>query len=316
MRGSAIDPVGLNFPVAGSYSSAETSSVVSVPPPTMRTRPSRSRVAVWPARTWGIDPVALNPAGPGLGGGALVAVGAGDGAGVVAVAVEVAAVGVEVGASVAPCDGEVPTPAEQPANTKTATRPPTRRPFARRTPTRRGCPPRRDRTSIGSDMCSRQPVEVRGAIGRTPMHGQTDPTSGPTRIRCSPGTSRLVTCKRGATSGGRECGPRPTVGEPAGWESAVVAGDATMDATSADAAAAATTTLAGDFEDLRLRLDVRQVGFAVKRGLVMTRGQAEVPGCVEPIGVGRAEGERSGVSAGRRVLSLRCKDQGPGLARI
>src|ERR1035437_9102523 len=233
MRGSAIDPVGLNFPVAGSYSSAETSSVVSVPPPTMRTRPSRSRVAVWPARTWGIDPVALNPAGPGLGGGALVAVGAGDGAGVVAVAVEVAAVGVEVGASVAPCDGVVPTAAEQPANTKTATRPPTRRPFARRNATVRGGAPRRDRNSIGSDMCSRQSVEVRGAIGRTPMHGQADPTSGPTRIRCSPWTSRLVTCGRGATSGGRECGRRPTVAEPAGWESAVGAGDATMDAPSA-----------------------------------------------------------------------------------
>jgi hypothetical protein len=173
MRGRAIDPVGLNFPVAGSYNSAEATNVVSVPPPTIRTRPSDSRVAVWPVRTWAIDPVGLNPAGPG------VEVGAGVGveAGVEVVASEVAAAvadvvaDADVAAGVAPCDGAVPTAAEQPANTKTASRPPTRRPFARRNATKRGCLPRRERNPLGSDICSRLPVEVRGAISRTPMHG-------------------------------------------------------------------------------------------------------------------------------------------------
>jgi hypothetical protein len=120
-----------------------------------------------------MDPVGLNPAGAG------VEVGAGVGveAGVEIVASEVAAAvadvvaDADVAARVAPCDGVVPTAAEQPANTKTASTPPTRRPFARLNATRRGCLPRREMNSIGSDMCSRQPVEVRGAISRTPMHG-------------------------------------------------------------------------------------------------------------------------------------------------
>ena len=52
VRGAAIGPVGLLWPVAGSKTPAVASTVV-VPasvPPAMRTRPSGSRIAVWPMR--------------------------------------------------------------------------------------------------------------------------------------------------------------------------------------------------------------------------------------------------------------------------
>ena len=62
-RPTAIDPVGVNLPAAGSYSSADlrlsAPSMKSAPPAT-RTRPSFSRVAVWPHRASVIDPVGLN----------------------------------------------------------------------------------------------------------------------------------------------------------------------------------------------------------------------------------------------------------------
>ena len=46
-RARAIDPVGLNLPVAGSYSSAEARLFLELSsPPAMRTRPSESLVAV------------------------------------------------------------------------------------------------------------------------------------------------------------------------------------------------------------------------------------------------------------------------------
>ena len=61
----AIEPVGLNFPVLGSYNSAESGPGPGVPP-ARRTRPSESRVAVWPMRRLVIEPVGLKPAGPGV----------------------------------------------------------------------------------------------------------------------------------------------------------------------------------------------------------------------------------------------------------
>ena len=57
-----MDPVGLKAPVSGSYSSAEVRSagVYADVPPVIRTLPSASKVAVWPARGCNKDPVDLN----------------------------------------------------------------------------------------------------------------------------------------------------------------------------------------------------------------------------------------------------------------
>ena len=61
-RAVAIEPVGLNVPVFGSYSSAEARawSLTSFTPPAIRTRPSLSRVAVWSSRVVASEPVGLN----------------------------------------------------------------------------------------------------------------------------------------------------------------------------------------------------------------------------------------------------------------
>jgi hypothetical protein len=58
-----IDPVELNEPVAGSYSSADASQVVLIEPsvpPVIRTLPLASKVAVCPTRAVDMDPVELN----------------------------------------------------------------------------------------------------------------------------------------------------------------------------------------------------------------------------------------------------------------
>ena len=57
-RAAFIEPVGLNVPVFGSYSSAEASGCRNLSsPPVIRTRPSRSRVAVCTSRAVVIEPV-------------------------------------------------------------------------------------------------------------------------------------------------------------------------------------------------------------------------------------------------------------------
>ena len=58
-RAVDIDPVGLNEPVAGSYSSAEAKPQPSRPP-AIRTFPLASKVAVPQHRALDIDPVELN----------------------------------------------------------------------------------------------------------------------------------------------------------------------------------------------------------------------------------------------------------------
>ena len=65
LRAVAIEPVGLNVPVAGSYSSAEARNGPGMfhfpgSPPANRTRPSESRVAVPKPRAVVIEPVAVN----------------------------------------------------------------------------------------------------------------------------------------------------------------------------------------------------------------------------------------------------------------
>ena len=74
------------------------------------------------------DPVALNPAGPGVevGAGVVVAVGVAAGLGR-----DVPAVGAGVGAGVTSCEGVAPTPAEQPATMNTASTPATARRIGR-----------------------------------------------------------------------------------------------------------------------------------------------------------------------------------------
>jgi hypothetical protein len=63
-RGKSIDPVELNEPVAGSYSSADARPLElfrrTSRPPVIRTLPLASKVAVCPARAVDIDPVELN----------------------------------------------------------------------------------------------------------------------------------------------------------------------------------------------------------------------------------------------------------------
>src|ERR1035437_4933031 len=60
MRPAINEPVGLNLPVVGSYSSAEAKVVVLLLPPTKRTRPSASRVAVPKLPSMVASPVLLN----------------------------------------------------------------------------------------------------------------------------------------------------------------------------------------------------------------------------------------------------------------
>ena len=63
-RGVCIEPVGLNVPVDGSYSSAEARmpepASPQPDPPVNRTRPSCSRVAAEPARATVMEPVGVN----------------------------------------------------------------------------------------------------------------------------------------------------------------------------------------------------------------------------------------------------------------
>jgi len=86
-RAVTIEPVGLNQPVLGSYSSAEARGLDTSNPPAIRTRPSGSSVAVWTSREVFIEPVGLKP---GVGVGETVAVGVGVG-----VSVGVAVAGVQ-----------------------------------------------------------------------------------------------------------------------------------------------------------------------------------------------------------------------------
>ena len=60
VRAVAIEPVGLNLPVLGSYSSAEARGKLWFSPPAMMTRPLVSRVAVAFIRGTAIEPVAMN----------------------------------------------------------------------------------------------------------------------------------------------------------------------------------------------------------------------------------------------------------------
>jgi hypothetical protein len=62
-RGLDMDPVELNEPVAGSYSSAEAKTLGMIPPvvpPVISTLPLASIVAVWAIRAVDMDPVELN----------------------------------------------------------------------------------------------------------------------------------------------------------------------------------------------------------------------------------------------------------------
>jgi len=103
-RAAAIEPVALNFPVAGSYSSAVEVGNSTLPvrtlPPATRTRPSLSRVAVGPSRPTVIELVRVNSTAGGIGVGSIDGVGVEDG---VAVGV---AVGTEIG-GVADGEGDV-----------------------------------------------------------------------------------------------------------------------------------------------------------------------------------------------------------------
>jgi hypothetical protein len=122
-------------------------------------------------------------------------VGAGvEGAGVDVVATEVAPAIEDVAdaaAGVGPADGVDPTPVEQPAKTKTASRPAARRPVARGGV---GDPVRADEVAglpadetvtIESGMVVRMAhAEAPGARFRKPVRGHSDRTCDRTRIRC------------------------------------------------------------------------------------------------------------------------------------
>ena len=65
LRPKAIDPVGLKFPLAGSYRSAESRKPTPTPalmeaPPATRTLPLASRVALNSERGVSIFPVSVN----------------------------------------------------------------------------------------------------------------------------------------------------------------------------------------------------------------------------------------------------------------
>jgi hypothetical protein len=98
-----MDPVELNEPVPGSYSSADARPQPPIPP-VIRTLPFASKVAVWQHRVLDIDPVELNEpwgvavsvgvaAGTSVGVAVMVAVAAGTSVGVAVDVVVAVAVG-------------------------------------------------------------------------------------------------------------------------------------------------------------------------------------------------------------------------------
>jgi hypothetical protein len=124
-RAAVIEPVVVNAPALGSYSSAVARyfrpPLTSCPPPSKRTRPSGSSVAVSPARAVTIEPVALNP---GAGVGEAVAVGVGVG---VRVGLGLAD-GIGVATTVGDAMAELP---EQPTSARETSMHDIRRPTAR-----------------------------------------------------------------------------------------------------------------------------------------------------------------------------------------